>query len=50
MNPTEELRQTAHQKAVTLENQLLEWLKAVRHIRASLEGKPILKTKGGKKQ
>jgi hypothetical protein len=45
----EELRQSAYQKAVALENQLLEWLKAVRHIRASLEGKEILKATGGKK-
>lgn len=49
-NPTEELRQTAYAKAVELENLLLGYLSAVRQIRATLEGKPILNTKGGKKQ
>jgi len=43
----EELRLAAIKEAVDLENLLLGWLKSVRIIRASLEGKEIQKTKGG---
>jgi len=46
---SEELRQAAYQKAVELENELLEWLAVVRHYRATLEGKEI-QTEGGKRQ
>ena len=46
---SEELRQAAYQEAVELENLLLEWLKVVRHIRVTLEGKEI-QAEGGKRQ
>ena len=49
LETSEELRQAAIKEAVDLERLLLEWLKAVRHIRATLEGKEI-QAEGGKRQ